>query len=108
MQKFDTAAAALGYERGERSVGEMLAEGDASTPQGMALMRDAQSLLRGAGCQALGFGGEEEESAIHAGIGGFYAHVTASLRRLVDLFAMEVCLALVAGKEVPAWVRAHL
>ena len=108
LQKFDTAAAALGYERGERPVGEMLAEVDASTPQGMALMRDAQSLLRGAGYQALGFGGEEEEPAIHAGIGGFYAHVTAPLRRLVDRFATEVCLALAAGREIPGWVRAHL
>lgn len=108
LQKFDTAAAALGYERGERSVGEMLAEVDASTPQGMALLRDAQSLLRGAGYQALGFGEDGGEPAIHVGIGGFYAHVTAPLRRLVDRFATEVCLALAAGKEIPDWVRAQL
>lgn len=111
LRKFDTAAIALGYQRGDRSVGELLAEVDASSPQGMALMRDAQSLLRGAGYQAFGFGGEQSEPeggeppAIHAGIGGHYAHVTAPLRRLVDRYATEVCLAISAGKPVPEWVR---
>lgn len=107
LAKFDTAAAALGYERGDRSVGELLAEVDASTPQGMALMRDAQSLLRGASYQALG-SGENEEAAIHSGIGGHYAHVTAPLRRLVDRFATEVCLAIAEGREVPDWVRSRI
>jgi exoribonuclease R len=34
-----------------------------------------------------------------------YAHVTAPLRRLVDRWAGEICVALSAGTEVPAWVR---
>lgn len=112
LQKFDTAAVALGYQRGDQSVGELLSQVDASTPQGMALMRDAQGLLRGAGYQALGFSGEGEdddvEPAIHAGIGGHYAHVTAPLRRLVDRFATEVCLAISEGREVPEWVRSRV
>jgi exoribonuclease R len=33
-----------------------------------------------------------------------YAHVTAPLRRLIDRWAGEICLALSAGTEVPAWV----
>src|SRR5699024_8655571 len=32
------------------------------------------------------------------------AHVTAPLRRLVDRFGSEVCLALCAGEEIPQWV----
>jgi len=34
-----------------------------------------------------------------------YAHVTAPLRRLVDRWTGEICVALSAGAEVPAWVR---
>src|SRR5699024_6035332 len=46
----------------------------------------------------------DDDAEIHAGIGGYYAHVTAPLRRLVDRFASEVCLALCAGEEIPPWV----
>jgi exoribonuclease R len=34
-----------------------------------------------------------------------YAHVTAPLRRLVDRWTGEICVALSAGAEVPGWVR---
>ena len=37
-----------------------------------------------------------------------YAHVTAPLRRLVDRYAGEVCVALCAGTEVPEWVLERL
>lgn len=103
---FDSAAAALGFHRGSKSVGELLAEVDASTPEGMALMRDAQTLLRGAGYVGFGIVGvenEEEEPSVHAGIGGYYAHVTAPLRRLVDRYATEICLAIAEKREVPEW-----
>ena len=66
----------------------------------MAVMREAQSLLRGADYAWLG----EQEAQVHAGIGGYYAHVTAPLRRLSDRFATEVCLALCGDYEVPGWV----
>ena len=58
-------------------------------------------LLRGADYVWL----DEAPAEVHAGIGGFYAHVTAPLRRLIDRFATEVCLALSGGYEVPEWVR---
>ena len=41
-------------------------------------------------------------------MGAVYAHVTAPLRRLVDRFGTEVCLALAAGTPVPDWARAAL
>ncbi len=85
---------------GEQSISEFLLSINADEPRGMATMRLAQRLLRGADYVWLGDG----EAEIHAGIGGYYAHVTAPLRRLVDRFASEVCLSLCAGEEIPAWV----
>ncbi|MEK8226128.1 hypothetical protein NKG05_08695 [Oerskovia sp. M15] len=45
------------------------------------------------------------DDVAHAAIAAEYAHVTAPLRRLVDRYGTEICLALSAGDEVPAWVR---
>src|SRR5262249_33457610 len=39
----------------------------------------------------------------HAGLGAPYAHVTAPLRRLVDRFAAEICLAIASDAELPEW-----
>lgn len=131
---FDHSAHALGFDRSGRPIGELLADIDASTPRGMALMRDAQSLLRGAGYQQFGLAGGGAEAAepepagaggagedageasqagsaepsIHAGIGGHYAHVTAPLRRLVDRFATEICLAIASEQPIPEWVTANV
>ena len=44
----------------------------------------------------------------HGGIGAPYAHVTAPLRRLVDRFGTEICLAVSAGREPPGPMRAAL
>lgn len=138
ISAFDHSAHALGFDRSGRPIGELLADIDASTPRGMALMRDAQSLLRGAGYQQFGLvgvdaeAGESEpagaggagsekpagaagagedaavEPSIHAGIGGHYAHVTAPLRRLVDRFATEICLAIASAQSIPEWVTANV
>ena len=43
-------------------------------------------------------------SRAHAALASTYSHVTAPLRRLVDRYAGEVCVALSAGEPVPAWV----
>src|SRR5699024_2281037 len=99
-QAFLQGVAALGYEVGEQSISEFLLSINSDDPRGMAAMRLAQKLLRGADYVWLC----DDDPEIHAGIGGYYAHVTAPLRRLVDRFASEVCLALCAGEEIPAWV----
>lgn len=99
-REFIREARALGYEPEGRPIGEFLMSINADTPRGMALMREAQTLLRGAGYGCIAAG----EKEIHAGIGGYYAHVTAPLRRLVDRFATEHCLAIAGGYEVPMWV----
>ncbi|MCT1451571.1 RNB domain-containing ribonuclease [Corynebacterium sp. p3-SID1145] len=99
---FRHEARALGFDlNDDGDIGEFLQTVDADTPRGMAVMREAQKLLRGAGYVSVA----DEAPEVHAGIGGYYSHVTAPLRRLVDRYATEVCLALCAGTEVPDWVR---
>lgn len=87
-------------------VAEVLSGLDPARPEAMALYMDATRLLRGAAYTA--FDGAPPEVATHAGLGAPYAHVTAPLRRLVDRFATEVCLALSADRPVPEWARAAL
>lgn len=79
---------------------------DARDPAHAALLAEAPSLLRGASYAA--FDGTVPKDAAHAAIAAPYAHTTAPLRRLVDRFVGETCLALNAGTEVPAWVREAL
>jgi exoribonuclease R len=101
------SAEALGIPWPEgASAAEVLAGLDPASPAAMALSMDATRLLRGAGYTA--FDGTPPELDSHAGIAAAYAHVTAPLRRLVDRFGTEVCLAVCAGVEVPAWVREAL
>ncbi len=89
---------------------EVLAGLPVDTPHALALRRAATSLLRGAGYAA--FDRSADTTAPpdpgHGGIGAPYAHVTAPLRRLVDRFGTEVCLAVTAGQQVPGWLRAAL
>ena len=51
------------------------------------------------------FDGERPQDLMHAAIAAQYAHCTAPLRRLVDRYANEVCLAIASGREVPTWAR---
>lgn len=88
------------------SPGAFLAGLDASQPEALALFTDATRLLRGAGYSA--FNGEVPEVVTHAGVAAPYTHVTAPLRRLVDRFATEVCLAVTAGEELPSWLAEAL
>ncbi|MFI5612318.1 RNB domain-containing ribonuclease [Amycolatopsis sp. NPDC051903] len=87
-------------------VSEFLSSLDPGQPSSMAIFADTTRLLRGAGYTS--FDGSLPSLTTHAGIGGAYAHVTAPIRRLVDRFATEVCLAVTAGSEVPSWVREAL
>jgi exoribonuclease R len=79
---------------------------DPAEPKHQAVLVESTVLLRGSGYEA--FDGEEPENARHAGVGAPYAHATAPLRRLVDRYVSETCLALSAGEEVPPWVREAL
>jgi exoribonuclease R len=85
------------------SAAQMLSRLDPRKPESLAFYMDATRLLRGAGYTA--FDGTLPELTMHAGLGAAYAHVTAPLRRLVDRFGAEICLAVSAGEQVPGWVR---
>jgi exoribonuclease R len=71
-----------------------------------AVLTASTALLRGSGYAA--FDGSLPDHPEHSALASTYSHVTAPLRRLVDRFAGEVCLALSAGQEVPAWVSQAL
>jgi exoribonuclease R len=70
------------------------------------LLASSTVLLRGVGYTA--FEGGVPEQPHHAALASAYSHVTAPLRRLVDRYAAEVCVALCADGPVPSWVRAGL
>lgn len=71
-----------------------------------AMLRACTTLFRGAGYAA--FSGQLPPVVEHAAIAAPYAHATAPLRRLVDRYVLETCLALCEDREVPAWVLAAL
>jgi len=81
------------------SPGRVIAAVNGADPRGAAFLGHAPDLMRGAGYTA--FDGEVPAAPEHGGVAAAYAHVTAPLRRLSDRYATEVCLALVAGREVP-------
>jgi exoribonuclease R len=86
--------------------GEAIAGLDPTRPGHAAFLEEAVALLRGAAYTP--FDGAPPEQPGHGGVGAPYAHVTAPLRRLVDRFGTEVCLALAAGAEPAAGLRAVL
>jgi VacB/RNase II family 3'-5' exoribonuclease len=101
------AALALGVNWPEHAhAGDVLAALDHGNPHDVALLEHATTLLRGAGYTA--FAGAQPSARMHAGIGAPYAHVTAPLRRLVDRYATEICVAVQSGEPVPDWVRERM
>jgi exoribonuclease R len=86
--------------------GSVISGLDATRPGSAAFLEEAATLLRGAGYTP--FDGEAPEQPLHSGVAAPYAHVTAPLRRLVDRFGTEVCLALCAGREPDDALRAAL
>ncbi len=74
---------------------------DPAQPQHIAMMMACTTVLRGAGYAA--FNGSLPRQPMHSAIAAEYAHVTAPMRRLVDRYASEVCVALCAGQAVPQW-----
>jgi exoribonuclease R len=76
---------------------------DPKVPAHAAMLTACTVLFRGAGYTA--FSGGVPERPEHAAMKSEYAHVTAPLRRLVDRWAGEICVALCADTEVPEWVR---
>jgi exoribonuclease R len=86
--------------------GAAIASLDPSRPGHAAFLEEAATLLRGAAYTP--FDGAPPEQPLHSGVAAPYAHVTAPLRRLVDRFGTEVCLALAAGTDSAPELRADL
>jgi exoribonuclease R len=86
--------------------GAVIAGLDACRPGHVAFLEEAVTLLRGAAYTP--FDGAPPEQPVHSGVAAPYAHVTAPLRRLVDRFGTEVCLALASGVEPVPELRAAL
>ena len=110
MDSLRRRARALGIDwPAELPAAGLLAGLDPRRPEALAFHVDATRLLRGAGYTVFDTAtGPLPATIEHAGLGASYAHVTAPIRRLVDRFGTEVCLAVCADAEVPDWTRTSL
>lgn len=103
LDKLRRTAQALGIDwPREMQYPEFVRSLDMARPEHAAMATNATMLFRGAGYHA--FHGERPELDVHAALATEYAHVTAPLRRLVDRYAEETCVALCEGRPVPDWV----
>jgi exoribonuclease R len=79
---------------------------DPNVPAQAALVRLAAALFRGASYEA--FDGTLPGQTLQSAVAAPYAHATAPLRRLVDRYVSECCLAAYSRTKPPDWVRAAL
>jgi VacB/RNase II family 3'-5' exoribonuclease len=97
------SASALGIDwPQQRPYPDFIRSLDPANPRHIAMMVSCTAVLRGAGYAA--FDGSVPAQPMHSALASTYAHVTAPLRRLVDRYTGEVCVALCAGQPVPGWV----
>lgn len=108
IDRLRRAAATIGVPwRDGESYPEFVRRLDPNDPRELAVLMKCTFLFRGAGY--LAFDGEAPQGNVqHSALGNEYAHTTAPLRRLVDRYVLEICLALASGAEVPDWVRAGM
>ncbi|MFD9492057.1 RNB domain-containing ribonuclease [Streptomyces sp. NPDC060005] len=89
------------------SYAQLIRSLDPHRPHHAAFLQECTTLLRGAGYTVFRDGALPEATA-HAAVAAPYTHCTAPLRRLVDRYAAEICLAAVAGQPSPEWALAAL
>ncbi len=107
LERFRRTAQALGVPwPKEMSYADFVRTLDANVPRQAALLAQAAGLLRGSGYTA--FDRSVPKHAEHAALASTYAHTTAPLRRLVDRYVGETCIALSEGSKVPGWVESEL
>lgn len=85
---------------------EVISALDPDVPEAAALLTYAGRLLRGAAYTA--FDTSPPDQPLHSAVAAPYAHCTAPLRRLADRHVGEICLALAAGEDPPAWATQAL
>lgn len=107
LERFRHTAKALGVPwPKETSYPAFVRTLDANVPRQAALLAAAAGVMRGSGYTA--FDRHAPSHAEHAALASTYAHTTAPLRRLVDRYVGETCVALSAGRKVPRWVATEL
>lgn len=86
----------------EWTYAEFVRQLDARNPRDQAMMMSCVRLFRGAGYTVVqpGLGAAE---TTHGALAASYAHTTAPLRRLVDRYVGEICVAICAGVQPPQW-----
>ena len=90
----------------EVTYADLVRELDPRLAMHAAFVSESTVLLRGSGY--LAFDGKPPDKAVHAGVASTYAHTTAPLRRLVDRYVGEVCVAISGGADIPDWARSAL
>lgn len=75
---------------------------DPNDPQQLAVLMKCTVLFRGADYRTF-TGGAPDGDLTQAALGAPYAHTTAPLRRLVDRYVLEICLAHAQGQDIPQW-----
>ena len=90
----------------ERSYPAFIDALDPSDPAQVAMLVACTRVLRGAGYTS--FRGTPPPQPMQSALAADYTHATAPLRRLVDRYAGEVCVALCAGKPTPDWALERL
>jgi exoribonuclease R len=79
---------------------------DPTDPAQVAMLVACTRVLRGAGYTS--FHGAPPAQPMQSALAAEYTHATAPLRRLVDRYSGEICVALCAGQPVPDWVMQKL
>lgn len=104
IDRLRRAAATIGVPwEADESYPEFVRRLDPNDPRELAVLMKCTMLFRGAGYLAFD-GGAPDGNLKHNALGDEYAHATAPLRRLVDRYVLEICLAHSTGAGVPGWV----
>ncbi len=108
IERLRRQAAALGVVwPASATYADMLDHLDVEAPHAAAFLVAAVSLFRGASWEPFDSARPGDlpmpESTTHGALAAPYAHVTAPLRRLVDRYGTEVCLAHHGGYPIPTW-----
>lgn len=107
IERLRRTAAALAIDwPAAQSYPDFIRSLDPAQSRHVAMMVACTTVLRGAGYAA--FNGNLPEQPMHWALAAEYAHATAPLRRLVDRYVGEVCVALCASQPVPAWALVAL
>ncbi|OYO21517.1 ribonuclease II [Enemella dayhoffiae] len=107
LRRLRNTARALGINwPAEMDYPEFVRSLDAREGRDAAMLYACTTLFRGAGYQA--FSGSVPNQVQHSALAIEYAHCTAPLRRLVDRYSGEICVAICADQPVPEWVLREL